>query len=85
MRSRIMELITDLAPSADRSFRKLASVLSDWKCSAAFNDPSIKSAISDAFVQWRYVYEHAEVTMSMGFLDKLAVATQAAVVRAIGA
>jgi len=41
------------------------------------------AAISDAFVQWRYVYEHTEVTMSMGFLDKLAVATQAAVAHAV--
>lgn len=34
--------------------------------------------MSEAFVQWRYVYEYDEVKISIGFLDKLLRATQSA-------
>ncbi len=34
--------------------------------------------MSEAFVQWRYVYEYDEVKINIGFLDKLLQATQRA-------
>ena len=33
--------------------------------------------MSEAFVQWRYVYEHDEVSINLGFLEKLVRAMQA--------
>jgi len=36
------------------------------------------SYMSEAFVQWRYVYEYDEVKISLGFLEKLLRASQAA-------
>jgi hypothetical protein len=41
--------------------------------------------MSDAFVEWRYVYEYSELQINLGFMDKLARATQEAATRAVGA
>lgn len=41
-------------------------------------------AMADAFIQWRYVYEHEEVQINLGFLDKLAIATQNSAARVVG-
>jgi len=41
--------------------------------------------MSEAFVQWRYVYDYSEVKISIGFLDKLARATQEAARSAVSA
>jgi hypothetical protein len=41
--------------------------------------------MSDAFEKWRYVYEHDELQINLGFMDKLAKATQSAAHNAVGA
>jgi len=40
--------------------------------------------MSDAFEKWRYVYEHDELQINLGFMDKLAKATQSAAHNAVG-
>ena len=45
-------------------------------CRKAFDNELAQ--MSEAFVQWRYVYEYDEVKINIGFLDKLLQATQRA-------
>ncbi|MCM0611352.1 hypothetical protein KFJ24_02540 [Marinobacter sediminum] len=42
------------------------------------------SEMADSFTQWRYVYEHEEVQINLGFLDQLAKTTQNIALRVVG-
>lgn len=40
--------------------------------------------MADSFTKWRYVYEHEEVQINLGFLHQLAKATQDTAERVVG-
>jgi hypothetical protein len=78
-------------PNLLKLFNKLGPWLQNESVRAVELDRDTFSSelakMSDAFEKWRYVYEyeHDELQINLGFMDKLAKATPSAAHNAVGA